>query len=201
MSMIDPQAFSLEYIEQLKQMLDDLDPKEIERLITVLLDAHKHDKQVFVIGNGGSASAASHMACDLGKGTAIPGRKRMRAISLTDNMAMFSAIANDFGYDNVFLEQLKNIFNPGDVLIGISASGNSPNVVNAMRWVNERGGVTVAIVGFTGGEMKREADICIYFKNNEYGPVEDGHLIINHLVSTYLRKTFDLDVKIARLEE
>lgn len=201
MSTTNMRHYATEYIGQVKAMLDALDPKEIERLSDALLDAYRNDRQVFVIGNGGSASAASHMACDLGKGTAIPGKRRLRAISLTDNMAMFSAIANDFGYENVFVEQLKNVFNRGDVVIGISASGNSPNVVNAIQWANEQGGITVAIVGFTGGQMRKEADIVIYLKNDEYGPVEDGHLIINHMLATFLQKRFDLDHKISQVPD
>lgn len=184
------------YVRKIQDMLTNLDLKEVERLTNTVLDAYKNDKQIFIIGNGGSASAASHMACDWGKGTVVPGKRRMRVISLTDNMAMFSAIANDFGYENVFVEQLKNILNPGDLVVGISASGNSPNVVNALRYANQAGGITASIVGFTGGAMKKESDIVIFLKNSEYGPVEDGHLILNHIVATYLQSRFNVDHQI-----
>jgi D-sedoheptulose 7-phosphate isomerase len=189
--------YAQEYVDKLKQMLDAIDPHDVERVTNIILDAYKNDKQVFIMGNGGSASAASHMACDLGKGTVIAGKKRFRVISLNDNMAVFSAIANDFGYENVFLEQIKNVLNPGDVVIGISASGNSPSVVNAMRYANQTGGITVAIVGFTGGEMKKLADANIHLQSPEYGPVEDGHMIINHMITTFLKSKFDFDHKIA----
>ena len=185
-----------EYAQKIKGMLDSLDFKELEQLTNSVLDAYRNDHQVFIIGNGGSASAASHMACDLAKGTVVPGKRRMRVISLTDNMAMFSAIANDFGYDNVFLEQLKNVLNPGDLVIGISASGNSPNVVNAIRYANQSGAITASIVGFTGGAMKKESDIIIHLKNSEYGPVEDGHLMINHMIATFLQQRFSVDHQI-----
>jgi D-sedoheptulose 7-phosphate isomerase len=178
-------------------MLNAIEPKEVERVTNTLLDAYKNDKQVFIMGNGGSASAASHMACDLGKGTVVTGKRRFRVISLNDNMAVFSAIANDFGYENVFLEQIKNVINPGDVVVGISASGNSPNVVNAMRYANQAGAITVSIVGFTGGEMKRQSDICIHLQNGHYGPVEDGHMILNHMITTFIKRKFEMDHKLA----
>jgi len=189
--------YAQDYVDQLKGMLDAIDPKDVERVTNTLLDAYKNDKQVFIMGNGGSASAASHMACDLGKGTVVPGKRRFRVISLNDNMAVFSAIANDFGYDNVFLEQIKNVVNPGDVVLGISASGNSPNVVSAMKYANQNGAITVAIVGFTGGEMKTHADISIHLQSGQYGPVEDGHMILNHMITTFLKKKFEVDHKIA----
>jgi len=181
------------YRDELKRVLDALDPIAIEKVTNIILDAYKNDKQVFIIGNGGSASAASHMACDLGKNTAIGTKRRLRVTSLTDNMAWFSAVANDVGYENVFMEQLKNTFNAGDVLIGISGSGNSPNVVNAMEWANDNGGITVAIVAFTGGPMKEAADVHIHIDTHEYGPAEDVHLIINHMIVGYILDRWKID--------
>lgn len=189
--------YAQDYKDQLKGMLDAIDPRDVERVTNTLLDAYKNDKQVFIMGNGGSASTASHMACDLGKGTVIPGKQRFRVISLNDNMAVFSAIANDIGYDHVFLEQIKNVINPGDVVICISASGNSQNVVNAMQYANQNSAITVAIVGFTGGAMKEQADISIHIQNSRYGPVEDAHMILNHMITTFIRNKFEMDHKIA----
>ena len=184
------------YKDDLKSMIDAIDIGDIECVTNILLDAYKNDKQVFIMGNGGSASASSHMACDLGKGTAVPGKRRFRVSSLNDNMAVFSAIANDIGYDHVFLEQIKNVLNPGDVVLGISASGNSPNVVNAIKFANQHGAITLAIVGFTGGEMKKLADFNIHLQNGNYGPVEDGHMILNHIITTFIKSKFEIDHKI-----
>ncbi|MDD9954348.1 MAG: SIS domain-containing protein [Candidatus Woesearchaeota archaeon] len=178
------------YLNELQGMLKKIDPLAVERVTDMILEAYDNERRVFIIGNGGSASAASHMACDLSKNTVTEGKPRLKVISLTDNMALFSAIANDCGYENVFIEQIKNIFHKGDLLIGISASGNSPNVVKAMEWVNENGGNTIAIVGFTGGKMKECATISIFLDHTDYGPVEDGHLIINHMITGFLQKKF-----------
>ena len=190
--------YAHEYREELKRVLDALDTEAIARVTRVILDAYKNDKQVFVIGNGGSASAASHMACDLGKNTAHEGKRRLRIMSLTDNMAWFSALANDHGYDHVFTEQLRNMCNPGDVVLGISGSGNSPNVVNALEWANAHGALTVAIVAFSGGKMKEHADISVHIDTDAYGPAEDVHIIINHMIVGYITDRWKQDAELEK---
>jgi D-sedoheptulose 7-phosphate isomerase len=146
---------------------------------------------VIIMGNGGSAATASHFACDLGKGTLAPGQPRFRVISLTDNMPLFSALANDFGYDQVFSEQLKSLVREGDVVIGISGNGNSPNVLNGIRAAREAQAITVGLVGFDGGALKDLADLSIHVPSDCMEQVEDVHVILEHLISTCLRQVSD----------
>ena len=175
------------YFAKIRALMEGVDPASIARAMGMLEDAWRHDRQVFVIGNGGSAATASHWACDLNKGTARPDRPRLRVISLTDNVAHFSAIANDYGYEHVFTEQLRNLLHPGDLLVGISASGNSPNVVQAFQFAREQQARTLAVVGFTGGTLVETADCVVHFTSHEYGPVEDMQLMINHLITDWFR--------------
>lgn len=187
MTSVDPIDFVRGYFDKIRQLLDSTDLQALARLMAILETAWVECRQVFVIGNGGSASTASHWACDLSKGASHPGRRRLRVISLTDNMAHFSAIANDCGYDKVFTEQLRNLVQRGDVLIGISASGNSPNLLHAFDYANRQGASTVAIVGFTGGKLATMADHVVHVQSSEYGPVEDMHLMFDHVVTDWFR--------------
>jgi D-sedoheptulose 7-phosphate isomerase len=181
-------SYCKEYTKLLSELLANLDFQEVNQVIEILLTARKNKKKIFFIGNGGSAATCSHFAEDLGFGTIVPGKKPFRTLSLTDNVAYITALANDEGYENIFTGQLKNLFTPGDIVIGISASGNSKNVIKALEYANKNGGVSVGLIGFDGGEMK---DICKYTihvktTKGEYGPVEDIHLIIDHIISSYL---------------
>lgn len=175
------------YIDQIKDTLDRLPWEAIQATIAVLQEARLNDRQVFIMGNGGSAATASHFACDLGKGTLMPGYPRFRVIALTDNMPLFSALANDFGYDRVFVEQLASLVQPKDVVIGISGSGNSPNVLNAIFFARQVGATTIGMTGFDGGRLKELVDICILVPNHCMEQVEDLHLMLEHLISTQLR--------------
>lgn len=181
----------LSYLAELKGILDRLPVPSIEDVISTLLYARFHHKQVIIMGNGGSAATASHFACDLGKGTLKPGFPRFRVIALTDNMALFSALANDFGYDQVFSEQLRSLIQPGDIAIGISGSGNSPNILNAIQAARELGAVTIGFVGFDGGRLKGMVDLCVHVPCDCMEQVEDLHLILEHLISTALRHAMD----------
>ena len=143
--------------------------------------------KVLFCGNGGSASTASHMAAALGKNTVFDGRTRLRVLSLNDNMAWFSALANALGFENVFVEQMENLLQPGDLLIAISASGNSPNVVRAAEFAQAHGGRTIALVGFTGGRLREICDVVVHLPSSDYGQVEDGHLVLNHIFTAALR--------------
>jgi D-sedoheptulose 7-phosphate isomerase len=180
-------SYASGYFQKIRLLLEAVDPAPIDAAIGILEDAWRASRQVFVIGNGGSASTASHYACDLNKNTAHPDFPRLKVMSLCDNMALFSAIANDYGYREVFTEQLKHFFQPGDVLVGISASGNSPNIVSAFEYAKSAGGVTIGVTGFTGGEVARLADCSIHIPSEEYGPVEDVQLMVNHLITEYFR--------------
>jgi D-sedoheptulose 7-phosphate isomerase len=163
---------------------------DLERVLQAILRAYEAERTVFVFGNGGSASTASHLACDMGKGTAIHGQRRLRVVSLADNAALLTAWANDTSYEMVFKEQLENLLQPGDVVIAISASGNSPNVVRAVEYAKERGAVTIGFIGFGGGKLKKLVDLDITVSSRNYGQVEDYHLTLNHTFSQYLRELF-----------
>jgi D-sedoheptulose 7-phosphate isomerase len=181
------------YVVELKATLDRLPWDKIEEAIGVLHHARMNDKQVLILGNGGSAATASHFACDLGKGTILPDRPRFRAIALTDNMPIFSAYANDYGYEHVFAEQLAGLVRSGDVVIGISGSGNSANVLNAIGLARSMQAVTIAFTGFDGGKLKDLVDVCIHVPSHCMEQVEDIHLMLEHLICTCLRKEPALD--------
>jgi len=177
-----------DYLDDLTATLGNLPMADIERAVEVLLHARFNDRQVFTLGNGGSAATASHFACDLGKGTVMPGYPRLRIMALTDNMPLFSALANDYGYEHVFTEQLASLVRPGDVVIGISGSGNSANVLNAIRLAREVGATTIGMTGFDGGKLKNMVDICILVPSHCMEKVEDAHLILEHMISTAVRE-------------
>jgi D-sedoheptulose 7-phosphate isomerase len=171
-----------QYLDRLQQAVAALPRERLNALGETLLRAYRNNKQVFLLGNGGSSSTASHMAADLAKNTIGPNMKRFRIVSLNDNAAIMTALANDLGYENVFSEQLTNLVQPGDVLIVVSASGNSPNVLKAMRYARSRSAEVVGLLGFDGGEAARLSDIALIVPSDHYGVVEDVHLIVNHIL-------------------
>jgi D-sedoheptulose 7-phosphate isomerase len=177
-----------QYTAEIKQTLDRLPWQEIQRVVDILRVAWLTDKQVFIMGNGGSAATASHMACDLGKNTVVAGVPRLRVMSLNDNMAHFSAYANDNGYDQVFAEQLSNYVNAGDVVIAISTSGNSPNVLRAIERAQEYGAITVGWCGYQGGRLAQIVDIPVIIPSNNIEQIEDIHLMLEHMVTVALRQ-------------
>ncbi len=180
-------SFAKTYIEDIKSSLDTLDLNSIERIVDVLWTAYLNDKQVFIMGNGGSASTASHFACDLGKGTVVKGRKRLRVICLNDNTALITALSNDLNYNEVFKEQLVNLVNPDDVVIAITASGNSPSVLKAVECARENDAVSVGLIGFEGGKLRTIVDESIIVDNRNYGQIEDTHLVLGHMISQCIR--------------
>jgi D-sedoheptulose 7-phosphate isomerase len=186
--MTSPLCIASDYVARVRGLLAELDLEAVAAAASVLLDAYDGGHTVFVCGNGGSAATASHMAADLGKNTVAAGRPRLRVLSLNDNMAWFSALANDLGYENVFVEQMENLLQPGDVLVALSASGNSPNVVRAAEFAKARGGRILALVGFDGGRLRGLADVAIHLKCDAYGPIEDAHLVLNHVFTETLRE-------------
>ena len=152
------------HLAALRQGFSELDLSAVERIIDLLRDARQTSRQVFVFGNGGSAATASHMACDLSKTASSRRGPRLQAIALTDNVPLLTAIANDFDYEDVFVEQMATLWREGDVALGISASGNSPNVLKAVRYAREHGGHTIGFIGFGGGELARRAAITAWWR-------------------------------------
>jgi D-sedoheptulose 7-phosphate isomerase len=175
------------YIERLHAAIDALPRDRIATLGEMLYRAYRNEKQVFTVGNGGSASTASHMAADIGKNTTGPHMCRFRVISLNDNMATVTALANDLGYENVFSEQLKNLIRPGDLLIVISASGNSPNVIRAIECAQNASAEVAGVLGFGGGAAAGMVDLAIVVSSDHYGIVEDSHLVVNHIMVDYFQ--------------
>jgi D-sedoheptulose 7-phosphate isomerase len=180
--------YARRYALYLAELLAELDCEAIERVGRVFEDARKNGRTIFLIGNGGSAATASHFANDLGLGPRVKGGKPYRAISLTDNMAFVTAAGNDLGYETVFVEQLKTLMRPGDVVVAISASGNSPNVIKAIEYAKAHGACTVGLTGFDGGQLRKIVDECVHIDTprGDYGPVEDLHLMLDHLMASYL---------------
>lgn len=188
----DASGFVQNYFAQLNALLRSVELAEVQRFMDVLLATRERGGTVFIIGNGGSAATAAHMANDFG---AVAFKRTdavrpLRALSLADNMAFLTAIGNDDGYDQVFVRQLIVHYRPSDVLIAISASGNSPNAVAAAKWVREQGGVVVGMLGFDGGTLAGLCDIAIVAKadKGEYGLVEDVHMILDHVLTTWLQR-------------
>lgn len=189
-------GFIKDYFDHLYEMLCKLDMSPIEAFAMEMEKARKGHNTIFIIGNGGSAGTASHMANDFGSSVMKKGKKELlfRALALTDSTPVMLGIGNDNGYDNIFVYQLRTHYRPGDKLVAISASGNSPNVIAAAEWVKEREGVVMSLVGFDGGKLKDLSDIVIHVKSEkgEYGPVEDIHMIINHLLANWFHyRIFD----------
>ena len=183
-----PAEYARAYLEYLASCFARIDSDAIAAFIRLLLDARETGNAVYFIGNGGSAATASHFANDLSIGTRTGDEKPFRAISLTDNVAVMTALANDEGYDAMFVDQLKVHFRDGDSLVAISASGNSPNVIAAVEYARSRGATIVGLTGFDGGKLRPLSDISLHVatEKGEYGPVEDMHMIFDHLIGSYL---------------
>ena len=178
------------YLAEVRKTLDAMEPdltKEMDRLASILAKARKNKNIVFLAGNGGSASTASHIAQDLAKCTIAEGMPRFRAISLADNIPGMLAWANDSSYEDIFVEQLKNLMEPGDIVIGISGSGNSKNVIKAIEYANENGGITIGISGHDGGKLMKSARENIHVPSFNMQRIEDVHLLVLHLLMSLLR--------------
>ncbi len=176
------------YFDEMKAVLDRIDRAPLREAIDVLHQARIDGRQVFIMGNGGSASTASHMVCDLAKNTRQPDWPHYKVIGLADNMAIFSAYGNDDGYDNVFRLQLANLLNPGDVVVAISTSGNSPNVLRAVELANERGATVIGMTGFGAGKLGPMVDVHLHVPSDCIEQVEDIHLMLEHLITKALRE-------------
>ena len=186
---IDADTFASGYLSYLRKIIAGFKNGEISAFIKILIESRENDKQIFFIGNGGSATTASHFANDLSIGTRSKS-KPFRAISLTDNQAIVTAISNDNGYEHIFTQQLQALMRKGDVVVAISASGNSKNLIKAVEYANQNGATTVGITSFDGGQLNQIAKLKIHVptNNGEYGPAEDAHMVINHLIGAYLTR-------------
>jgi len=177
-----------EYVEGLQKCIEELSTLDIEETAGIIFAAFKKGKRIFVMGNGGSATTAIHFARDLQIGTAVAGKSRLRVTCLTDNVASITAVANDTSYDCIFEEQLIGQLDAGDVVVGISASGNSPNVLKAMEYARRNGALTIGFIGFGGGKLKRLCQKSIILSSKDYGQVEDIHMVLSHIIPCWLKK-------------
>ena len=175
------------YAGRVRECLARLPFPELARIVDLLAAKIREGKQIIVFGNGGSAATASHMMNDLNKYCSVPGRPRFRAIALTDNMPLLTAVGNDNDYSEVFVEPLKSLLQAGDTLIAISASGNSPNVVRAVDYAHAHGAQVIGFCGQPGGKLAQTADLRVIIPSGRIGQQEDGHLILNHALAFALR--------------
>lgn len=183
------------YASELQETLSNLPWTAINEAVHTLFAAWLDRRQVFIMGNGGSAATALHMAADLSKNTAVPGFPRLRAVSFNDNMALFSALANDTAYDQVFREQVLTYVESGDVVVAISASGNSPNVLNAVAAAGELGAKTIGLSGYYGGKLATMVDTPIVVNNHSIEQIEDLHMMIEHMLTASIRQAVHQAVK------
>jgi D-sedoheptulose 7-phosphate isomerase len=176
-----------QYLSELETVIRELSRPDLTAVAEALLRAWRERRTVFILGNGGSAATASHMMNDLNKYASVPGRRRFRALALTDNVPWLTAVGNDQSYAEVFVEPLKNWLEPGDLVIAISASGNSPNVVQAVEYAQAHGATVIGFCGRPGGRLAELADLCVIVPSDRIGQQEDGHLILNHTLAFALR--------------
>lgn len=175
------------YLASFKEVLEKLKLEEINQVLDVIKEAYENEKTIFIMGNGGSASTASHISCDLNKTASLGLEKRIKVICLNDNVPLILAISNDIGYEFVFVEQLKNHLKIGDLVIGISGSGNSPNVLRAIDFANGKNCTTIGLCGYRGGKLKEKAKYCINVNVDDMQIAEDFHLIIGHVLTKILK--------------
>ncbi len=184
------QRHYIDYRQKLNDLFDTINIKDVEKVLTAILETFKNGNTLFICGNGGSAATASHMQVDFTYFIRHFSDYKPRVVSLTDHAAMITAIGNDRSFEDIFKDQLRGLMRVGDTVICISASGNSENVVRAAQYANENGGTSIAWVGFSGGRLK---DVCQLSLQNEnpkgdYGPIEDLHMFYVHLLVNYLGK-------------
>jgi len=182
------QDFFTQYHVQLSDILCKINPNQVQQLLDQLEKARNSGRNIFLIGNGGSAAAATHWVCDMGKGINTEKSKRLKITALSDNTGIVTALGNDVSYDQVFKYQLENFAGPGDLLICLSVSGSSPNLLSAAQYAKATGCATAAIIGGYDGELKDICDLTITVPSKNYGIVEDVHLILNHILSQYIRQ-------------
>ena len=184
--MMDYKSSIRAYLSQLKSTIDAVSVEGINELMDILVKARNEDKTIFIMGNGGSAATASHFVCDFNKGLSFEGQKKFRFICLNDNIPSLMAYANDLSYEEIFVGQLQNFFHEGDVVIGISGSGNSMNVIKAINYANEKGGVTIGLTGYDGGKLFKIAAHNVHIPINDMQITEDLHMVLDHCMMKVL---------------
>jgi len=185
----NPASFLDAYAREMAWACQTIDPAAFDRAAGILLEAYTRDARVFSCGNGGSASVANHMQCDHVKGVRTATDLTPRVLSLSTNVELLTAVANDMGYENVFVYQLQSQSRPGDVLVAVSSSGRSPNIVRALTWARDNGLRTIAVTGFDGGPSRTVAEVCIHVGCTNYGVIEDLHQAIMHALAQYIRQS------------
>lgn len=196
------ERFAREYIEQAQKILARVDPSEVARFVELIHDAWRRDATVYVCGNGGSASTAQHLACDLFKCTVVGDKRRLRVMSLNDNTPLVSALINDEGWDQVYLEQLKTWWRPGDVVLAVSVHGGvgrdkagawSQNLLRAIDYANQHDGQSLGLVGFDGGAMRDACTVSLLLPADSTAQVEGLHVVLHHLVTAAVRERIAAD--------
>ena len=185
------ETFAVSYLDELMEIKNKLDIKTFTKITEILFDAYNNGKKIFVFGNGGSASTASHFACDLNKCACENSEKKFKVISLADNIPTMLAIANDINYESIFSYQLANFFEKGDLAVGISGSGNSENVIKGINFCNEHGGTTIGISGFGGGRLAETAQIPMIIPSSDMQKTEDYHMILVHIFMRALKNIIE----------
>ncbi len=175
------------YFSELEQMVHTISLTHLQQVLQLLEQAYHDGRRLFIMGNGGSAATASHFALDLAKNTIMPGAQRLKAISLTDHVPLITAWSNDTAYEHIFAEQLSNLIEPGDVAIGISASGNSLNVINALQLAKRSRAYTIGLLGAKGGRIKDMVDAYVLAPGQNIEQEEDAHMILAHVITRHMR--------------
>ncbi len=181
-------SYAARYLQEVHDLIAALDPSALPQVVELLLEARQRGRHIFVCGNGGSAATASHFVNDLNKGTNVTGQRRFRAIGLVDNTPLLMAWSNDRAYEHALAEQLLNFVEPGDVLVAISGSGNSPNVLRAVEAARQHGATTVGVTGFDGGQLRSLADVSLHVDSRSMEQVEDAHMVLCHTLTVTLRQ-------------
>lgn len=176
------------YFERLKKTIDAINKSDLSNLMNILVKAKDEGRQIFIMGNGGSSATASHFVCDFNKGISLGQDKKFKFICLNDNIPSLMAYANDISFDDIFVEQLKNLYQRGDVVIGISGSGNSNNVLKAIEYANENEGVTIGLTGYDGGKLNKMVDHGVNIPINDMQIAEDLHMVLDHCMMKILCK-------------
>ena len=175
-----------EYLDTVSKLLAEVSREDIKKLVNLVMDAYQSGRQVFVMGNGGSAATASHLCCDLQKGVGGVGPKKFKVMALTDNVPVITAWANDADYSEIFARQIETWVAPGDLVIAISGSGNSPNVIKGVETANAKGAITAGLAGFQGGKLAQVAQHSIVVHSDNMQHIEDVHAVLCHLIMRYL---------------
>ena len=185
---MEAQASINTYFNDLQEMLRAISQAHLQEILALLEETYRRGRRIFIMGNGGSAATASHFALDLAKNTIMPGAPRVKAISLTDHVPLITAWSNDTAYEHIFAEQLANMIEPGDAVIGISASGNSLNVINALNIAKKSRAATIGLLGAKGGQIKQMVDAYVLAPGQNIEQEEDAHLILAHIITRHMRE-------------